>query len=212
MDTARLEKLPEEFYLTDTETAARQLLGKLLVSSSPEGVTVCSITETEAYLGERDRACHSYSRRAPEGRTNVMYDAGGVAYVYLIYGMYCCFNVVTRPKGDPQAVLIRSARPVEGIPLMLDRRTRPGKKPPGEKLLLAGPGRLCAGMGIGRGQNGEPMWGDRLFIARGEDVPEDKVVRGPRINVDYAGEDAMLRLRFGVAGSGYLSRPFPHGA
>lgn len=204
-----MEKLPRDFYLQDTAAAARALLGQLLVRQSGEGLCVCRITETEAYLGEADRACHSYARRSPDGRTNVMYQAGGLGYIYLIYGMYCCFNVVTRPAGDPQAVLIRSAEPLQGLPLMRARRTRPGKKPPADRALLTGPGKLCIGMDISRDLYGEPLWGRRLFLAFGEPVPDTQVVQGPRINVDYAGEDALLPLRFGIRDSRFLSRPFP---
>jgi len=203
-----MERLPREFYLRDTVTAARELLGCLLVREAPEGRTVCRITETEAYCGPGDRACHSYGRRAPQGRTNVMYEAGGRAYVYLIYGMYCCFNVVTREEGEPQAVLIRSGEPLEGLELMTRRRTRPGRKPPEIKDLLTGPGKLCQAMAISRGLYGEPLWGETLWLARGEPLAEGQVLAGPRINVDYAGEDALLPYRFGIRGSRFLSKRF----
>ena len=94
------ERLPREFYLRDTVETARDLLGRYLVRRTPEGLLACRITETEAYCGPEDPACHSYRRKAPKGRTNIMYRAGGLAYIYLIYGMYCCFNVVTRPQGS----------------------------------------------------------------------------------------------------------------
>ena len=201
-------KLPPEFYLQDTVTVAEGLLGRLLVRESPEGRTVCRITETEAYCGPGDRACHAYNKRAPQGRTNVMYEAGGRSYIYLIYGMYDCFNVVTRDRGDPQAVLIRSGEPLEGLDLMTRRRTRPGKEPPPPKHLLTGPGRLCQAMGITRALYGEPLWGDRLYLLEAPAVPQEEILSGARINVDYAGEDALLPYPFGIRGSAFLSRKF----
>lgn len=200
-------RLSPDFYLQETAEVARQLLGKVLVRESPQGLTACRITETEAYCGPQDRACHSYNRRAPQGRTNVLYDPGGLSYVYLIYGMYHCFNVTTRPQGDPQAVLVRSAQPLDGLPLMTRRRTLPGKKPPVPQQLLTGPGKLCLGMDIDRALYGEPLWGDRLYLLDAPPVPREDVLIGPRINVDYAGDDAALPYRFGLRG-GLLSRRF----
>ncbi len=110
------ERLPREFYLRDTVETARDLLGRYLVRRTPEGLLACRITETEAYCGPEDPACHSYRRKAPKGRTNIMYRAGGLAYIYLIYGMYCCFNVVTRQEGEPEAVLVRAAQPCWACP------------------------------------------------------------------------------------------------
>ena len=202
-----MERLPKDFYLGGTVAVARALLGQLLVRESPQGPTVCRITETEAYCGPGDRACHAYSRRSPQGRTSIMYADGGHAYVYLIYGMYDCFNVVTRPAGDPQAVLVRSAQAVEGLPLMRLRRTRPGGQPPPDRELLTGPGKLCRAMDITRDLYGQPLWGDRLYLARGGPVPDEEILSGPRINVDYAGADAALPYRFGLLG-GPLSRRF----
>ena len=198
------EKLPREFYLRDTVEAARDLLGRYLVRRTPESLLACRITETEAYCGPEDAACHSYQKKAPAGRTNVMYEAGGLAYVYLIYGMYCCFNVVTRPKGEPEAVLIRSAQPLLGLPRMArNRRMDPGDFK--ERALLTGPGKLCQGLEITRGLYGEPLWGDTLWLAHGEPVPEEKVAATPRINIDYAGEAARYPWRFVERDSRFLS-------
>ena len=199
-------KLPPEFYLQDTLTVARQLLGKYLIHESPRGRLVCRITETEAYCGPGDKACHSYQRRSPDGRTNIMYKNGGLSYVYLIYSMYCCFNVVTCPEGQPEAVLIRSAKPVEGMEIMSElRRSKKGISPK-EKDLLTGPGKLCTAMDISRQLYGECLWDDVLYLAEGEDVPDSAVKCGPRINVDYAEEDALLPYRFCDVDCGYLSK------
>ena len=199
-------KLPPSFYLQDTLTVARHLLGKYLAHETPRGKLVCQITETEAYCGPSDKACHSYQRRSPDGRTNIMYKDGGLSYVYLIYGMYHCFNVVTCPAGQPEAVLIRSAKAVEGIELMQElRRSKKGSLPK-EKDLLTGPGKLCIAMDISREQYGESLWGDKLYLAEGVDIPDSDVKCSPRINVDYAEEDALLPYRFCDVGTGYLSQ------
>ncbi len=199
-------KLSPEFYLRDTVIVARELLGKYLVHETERGRLVCRITETEAYCGPADKACHSYQKRSPDGRTNIMYKAGGYSYVYLIYGMYHCFNVVTCPEGQPEAVLIRSAKPVEGIELMEQlRRSKKGAVPK-VKDLLTGPGKLCTAMAISREQYGDCLWGEKLYLAEGENVLPESIKTGPRINVDYAGEDALLPYRFCDVNCGYLSK------
>ena len=199
--------LPQAFFLRDTVTVARELLGKRLVHRTPEGLCSCIITETEAYCGPSDRACHSY-RGKPDGRTNVMYEPGGRSYVYLIYGMHCCFNVTTCPEGQPEAVLIRSAQPLEGQELMFARRGGSRVRSLSQRTLLTGPGRLCAAMGITRQQYGLPLWEGDLLLCQGEDVPEEAIAATPRIHVDYAGEDALLPYRFLDRRSPYLSVPF----
>ena len=198
-------KLSPSFYLQDTLTVARQLLGKYLIHETAQGRLVCQITETEAYCGPSDKACHSYQRRSPDGRTNIMYKDGGLSYVYLIYGMYHCFNVVTCPAGQPEAVLIRSAKAIEGIEQMQQlRRSKKGTLPK-EKDLLTGPGKLCIAMDISRQQYGESLWGDKLYLAEGVDVPDNNVKCSPRINVDYAEEDSLLPYHFCDIKTGHLS-------
>lgn len=220
------EKLPPDFYLRDTLTVARDLLGRYLVRETGEERLVCRVTETEAYCGAVDPACHSYKKGSKKGgRTGVMYREGGLAYVYLIYGMYCCFNVVTRPQGEPEAVLIRSAQPILGIPQMMKNRgiealTGPeqpreralltGKERSRERALLTGPGKLCMGMEIDRTLYGEPLWGDKLWLTYGEPVGEENIQAAPRINIGYAGEAADWPWRFVERGSGFLSAPAPH--
>ncbi len=200
------KKLSPEFYLQDTVTVARQLLGKYLVHETTQGRLVCRITETEAYCGPSDKACHSYQKRSPDGRTNIMYKTGGYSYVYLIYGMYHCFNVVTCAEGQPEAVLIRSAKPIEGMERMGQFRISKKGIIPKTKDLLTGPGKLCTAMAITREQYGDCLWGDTLYLAEGEDVPDSSINAGPRINVDYAGEDALLPYRFCDVSCGYLSK------
>ena len=203
--------LPPSFYLRDTETVARQLLGKILVTRSREGLCAGKIVETEAYLGPRDKAAHSY-KASPFGRTNVMYGDGGRAYVYLIYGMYYCMNVVAREAGVPEAVLLRALEPVEGRDLMVLRRQASLRKKGGEgirpipdKALLSGPGKLCLGMGIDKSLYGEALWGKHILLAQGEDVPDSRVGITPRIGIDYAEEAKDFLLRFVVKDSPCLS-------
>ena len=195
--------LPRDFYLPGAVAVARALLGCLLVHDSPEGRTAGVIVEAEAYAGREDAACHSYKRAAPSGghRTNVMFSPGGHAYVYLIYGMYNCFNVVTSPEGEPQAVLIRALEPIEGLELMAARRGT------GEvKKLCSGPGKLCIAMGITREHYGIDMCESKsLFLASGERLDDKKILATPRINVDYAGEASALPYRFVIEGSKFLS-------
>lgn len=211
MDLQTVKKLPPAFYRRDTLQVARELLGKVLITNTPDGVCAGRIVETEGYLGPRDKAAHSY-KASPFGRTNVMYEPGGKAYVYLIYGMYYCLNAVTREQGVPEAVLIRSVEPVEGITLMTLRRQASLRKKPGEglreipkKALLSGPGKLCLGMGIDKSFYGEELWGDRLFIGDAPALPEEQVAATPRIGIDYAEEAKDFPYRFIVKDSPFLS-------
>ena len=195
--------LPRRFYLADTLVAARGLLGQVLVHETGEGRTAGIIVETEAYKGRSDAACHSCKLDAPKPghRTEVMFRAGGCAYVYLIYGMYCCFNVVTGPEGIAEAVLIRALEPIEGLGVM--RARRHVEK---DRQLCSGPGKLCQALGITQAENGLDLTSSPLKILRGKPVPDSEVAVTPRINVDYAGEDALLPYRFIVKDSCFLSR------
>lgn len=197
------ERLRREFYLDGAVRVARGLLGALLVHRGPEGTVAGRIVETEAYAGASDAACHAYGRTGPTGahRTDVMFGEGGHAYVYLIYGMYDCFNVVAGREGQPEAVLIRALEPVEGISLMCGRRGTDDVR-----KLCSGPGKLCMALGITRALNGEDLCrGAHLFLARGECPPDAQVSATPRINVDYAGEACAYPYRFVVRDSAFLS-------
>ena len=198
--------LPRKFYLTDAVTLAKAFLGKRLIHDSAEGVTSGRIVETEAYAGYHDAACHSYRRSGPEGnhRTNIMFARGGYAYVYLIYGMYHCFNVVAAGAGEPEAVLIRALEPLTGIPLMEKRRQITGAV----KKLCSGPGKLCGAMGITREHYGLDLCRrSELVIADSDQViPPETIRTTPRINVDYAGEAADYPYRFLLADNPFLSR------
>jgi DNA-3-methyladenine glycosylase len=195
-------RLHRDFYLRGALPLARDLLGKTLVHITDGAETGGLIVETEAYTGRKDAACHSYGKKGPSAghRTNVMFGPGGYAYVYLIYGMYNCFNVVANEEGEPEAVLIRALEPRMGISLQQERRGT-------QKLenLCSGPGKLCMALDITRKHYGADLCGSGLFIAEGETIPENRVLATPRINVDYAGEAAGLPYRFIVKDSKFLS-------
>jgi DNA-3-methyladenine glycosylase len=158
------------------------------------------IVETEGYMGREDPAAHSYKGK-PQGRVSVQYGPGGFAYVYLIYGMYYCLNVVTQKKGRPECVLIRALAPLEGLELMQKRRR--GRR---ERHLCDGPGKLCAALGINKNHYGEDLCGGRLYIAEGAPVADSRVATTPRIHIDYANEAAAWPWRFIVKDSPFLSQ------
>lgn len=182
-------KLPESFYARPALTVARDLLGTHLVMEEGGQRRVGRIVETEAYIGEHDLACHAAKGLTP--RTEVMFGPPGRAYVYLIYGMHHCFNVVTDATGVGAAVLVRAVEPVEGFPS--GTRTN-------------GPGRLCKAMGITLAHNRLELKASPLYLMAGEPVEERQVARGPRIGVDYAGEWAAEPFRLWVKDSRHVSK------
>ena len=192
-----MKKLPRAFYLQNGVELSQALLGKILVHSTPEGVTRGRIVETEAYMGERDAAAHSY-KRLVSGRTSVQYGPGGFAYVYLIYGIHSCMNVVANREGIPEVALLRALEPLEGLGLMARRRRTDRKE-----ALCSGPGKLCMAMGITRSQYGLDLCGEKLWIE--DDGARPEIAVGKRIGIDYAGEARDYPWRFAVKGSGYLS-------
>ena len=180
----RMRKLPRAFYDRDTVTVARELLGKCLVHGDRAG----RIVEVEAYVGQHDRASHS--SRGLTARNAPMFGPPGFAYVYLIYGMHWCMNVVTEREGHASAVLIRALEPVVGIS---------GK--------TSGPGLLCRAMGIDRRLNGHDLRSDDFYIAGEAPSAGFRIVKRPRVGVDYAGAWARRHLRFYIAGNPFISRP-----
>ena len=195
-------KLERGFYLrTDTARIARELLGKLLVVPAADGTRVSGmIVETEAYLGIGDRAAHSFGGRRT-ARNEVMYGLAGHAYVFFVYGMYNQFNVVCGPPEHPHAILIRAAEPVEGIEIIRSRR---GSMK--DKNLTSGPGKLAIAFDIDRSLNGEDLLGNRVWIEEYRKVRKQGISAGPRVGIDYAGEDAALPLRFWIAENPFVSR------
>ena len=194
-----MEPLPRTFYDRDTVEAARALLGQYLVRVLPTGEELrCRITETEAYVGRMDKACHAYGyRRTP--RTETLFAPPGTAYIYLIYGMYHCLNFVTEPEGEPSAVLIRGAVPVQNGDIIaknrfgckMDELTSYQKK-----NFLNGPGKLCRGLGLTRTENGLDLTRREsgLYVCPGP--PPGEILVGKRIGIDYAQEAADFPWRF----------------
>jgi len=170
-------RLKREFYARDTLTVARQLLGQRLVRILDGQRLSGRIVEVEAYIGQADQACHAARGLTP--RTAVMFGPPGHAYIYFIYGMHHCLNVVTEQEGFPAAVLIRALEPLEGLPIM--RRHRPCRP---DHELANGPGKLCQALGITRALNGvDLVTSDVLFIEEDAPVPDEEVQTTPRIGV-----------------------------
>lgn len=218
-----LNALAEEFYARPTLVVARELLGARLCHRLPDGeLRAGRIVEVEAYLGPGDQASHAKLQRRggvllPTPRSAVMFGPAGRAYVYLIYGLHTCFNVVAHPPGEVGAILIRALAPEEPLPPKSCR----------------GPARLCAALAIDRRHNGCTLWGhptaagqsavaaapsagapadsldadDRLWLAPGAAFTDAEVACGPRIGVEYAQADALLPYRLAVRGHPHLSRP-----
>ncbi len=185
--------LPRRFYERPAEEVAQALIGKLLV----RGKTAGRIVEVEAYQGLKDRAAHAWHGLTP--RTKVLFGPPGHAYVYFIYGMYYCLNVVAEPEGSPGCVLIRALEPLAGLELM--RRRRPGVST--VTGLASGPGKLTLAMGIGRQENGADLTLGSFTIRRSSPEPALQILTTPRIGIRH--ETGRL-LRFAVAGSRFASR------
>lgn len=193
-----LEPLPPTFYQREAEVVARDLLGAILVSEA-DGVRVAGeIVETEAYVGPDDEASHAHRRFGRTARNEPMFGDAGISYVYLIYGMHWCINVVTGPRDHPAAVLIRAARPLTGIDRA--RARRPGRP---DRELMRGPGNLAKALGIDGRHNALPMDRPPLWIAAGTPVLDAEMGIGPRIGITRAAEDP---LRFWVRGSPWVSK------
>lgn len=188
-----MTKLPREFYVRpDVVQIAKELLGKFLLSRIQDSVTGGMIMETEAYAGPEDRASHAYNNRLST-RTEIMYHSGGVAYVYLCYGIHHLFNIVTNIEGIPHAVLIRAIDPSDGIDLMLRRRHMKKVAP----NLSSGPGTLTQALGIQTSLTGTDLTGNQIWLEdRGIVVSENQITASPRVGVSYAGKDANKPWRF----------------
>ena len=197
-----MEKIPIAFYRRkNVLQIAKGLLGKILVTNWGGVITSGRIVEVEAYNGIGDRASHAAGGRRTR-RNEVMYGDGGVAYVYLCYGIHHLFNVVTHNRETPHAILVRALEPIDGIPVMLKRT---GKKKP-DHTLTRGPGNVTKALGIQTGLSGHSLQSNELFIADdGFTYPSGQIKASPRIGVDYAGEDALLPYRFYIQDNPYVS-------
>lgn len=194
------KKLPVNFYQRDTVTVAKNLLGQTLVHIVNGERLSGIITEVEAYLGAKDKACHSYNNRRTS-RTEVMYCKGGVSYIYFIYGMYYCFNVVTQMGGVPEAVLIRALEPVDGIETMKSFR-----KQNSVLNLTTGPGKLTQALALTKSDNNVSLTSNTLFIEKGKTVESPDIVEASRIGVNYAEDHALWPLRFYIKNHKYISK------
>ncbi len=192
--------LPRAFYARDTLTVARELLGAILVRRSGRGATLrARIVETEAYVGEEDRACHARAGRTP--RTEVMYGRPGVAYVYLTYGMHHLLNAVTEPEGRPAAVLIRAAEPIEGLERMARARGVDAAH-----AIASGPAKLCQAFGLDLRHNETDLVGDDLWFEPGEPFSDREVATSARIGCQTAPAPwDLMPWRFFVADSRFVT-------
>ena len=193
-------KLERDFYRQDTLLLGKKLLGKIIVTNKNSIVTKARIVETECYIGPYDKAAHSYGGKR-KGRCEIQYNEGGYAYIYMIYGMHNCFNIVTARENMPESILIRAAEPLEGIEEMERRRGTREKRD-----LLRGPGRLTKALGITREDYGEDLCGERIYLEDdGYAIFAEDIEESPRINIDYAQEAKDYLWRFTIKASPYVS-------
>lgn len=197
-------KLKEEYYLNeDVVDLAKDLLGKVLYTKIDNEITAGIIVETEAYFGIKDKASHAYGGRRTN-RTETMYGTGGIAYVYLCYGMHNLFNIVSSKENDPHAVLIRGIEPLVGINIIEERRNMPHTK----GAVSAGPGSAAKALGIDKTFNAKNLTGNEIWI---EDhkirYKAEDIAATPRVGIAYAKEHALLPWRFFVKGNKYVSKP-----
>ncbi len=183
--------LPQDFYFNETVWVAKNLLGKILVRKYRGKIRAGRIVETEAYLGGDDPACHSFGYRKSL-RNQSMFLAGGHSYVYFIYGMYFCFNVVTKSEKYPEAVLIRAVEPLAGI-----------------KSATNGPGKLCIAMNIDKKLDGLPLNNGPLFIAESEEKIKSKMGSSARIGISHKNAAKDWPLRFYITDNPYVSKMTP---
>ncbi len=192
--------IEREFYLRNALEVAQDLLGTVLVHETEEGKVRARIVEVEAYIGSEDAASHAYKNRNT-ARTAVQFGPGGYAYVYLIYGMHYCMNIVTNHAQKPEAVLLRALEPLEGIEIMKKRRNTDNIY-----NLCGGPGKLCAAMKIDRTCYGMDLCNSNLYLEYGQiPIGKDQIRATRRINVDYAGEAREYLWRYIVEGNPFIS-------
>lgn len=201
-----MEKLTADFFGRDTVSVAQNLLGKYLVRVW-EGIPLTvRITETEAYIGRIDKACHAYGGRRTR-RTETLYAPPGTAYIYLIYGMHHCLNFVTEAEGEPAAVLIRAGEPVtqadaDAISVRRFHCTAFEMSAYQKKNFLNGPGKLCKGLSLTTSENGISLTGNQLYLLDSGEVPAH-IHTGKRIGIDYAEEAVDFPWRFWIENGGF---------
>jgi len=195
-----MKKIPQSFFRRPTLTVARDLLGKYLAVKHGREILSGKIVETEAYRGEDDLACHASKGRT--SRTETLYQKAGTVYVYFVYGMYHCLNIVTEEKNFPSAVLIRAVEPSEGIECMKKNR-----KTAALHNLASGPGKVCEAFGITKKMNGVVIPSTHIWVEdRGETVKKKDIVKAPRVGVAYAGACARYPWRFYIKNNEFISK------
>ncbi|GAL85399.1 3-methyladenine DNA glycosylase [Sporocytophaga myxococcoides] len=196
-------KLTKAFYTReDVITISKELLGKYLVTFIDGRLTSGMIVETEAYLGAEDKASHAYGNRKTK-RTEPFYKEGGIAYVYMCYGIHYLFNIITNKTDIPHAVLIRALEPSEGLDAMLERRKKTKLQPE----LTAGPGALSVALGISANHNETDLSGNEIWVEdRGVIVKNNEIIASPRVGVAYAKEYALKPWRFRIKDNPYTSK------
>lgn len=201
-----LALIPSIFYQTDDVVSmARKLLGKTVLTRTPQGICTAKIVETEAYRGPDDRGCHAYGGRYTE-RTKTMYKQGGTAYVYMCYGIHPMLNVVTGPEGHAHAVLIRAVQPLDGIELMKIRRQTEVIE-----SLTSGPGKLTVAMGITRHMDGVSLfdtYSPVIILDNSDTIDNTNIVEGPRVGMSkHVGSCSHRPWRFYLKGNPFVSKP-----
>jgi len=196
-------KLIQSYYCnTDTIQLSKNILGKKLVTNINNKITSGLIVETESYLGINDKASHAY-RGNRTSRTKVIFKQGGVAYIYLCYGLHYLFNIVCNLKNIPHSILIRAVEPIDGIEHMMKRR----KHIRMNKNISNGPGKLSQALGITTQLNNKSLIDNNLWIEDiGYEISDKNILSVPRIGVDYAQEDAKLPYRFYIRNNNWVSQ------
>lgn len=203
-----MKKLSRSFYTRDTLIVAKELLGKILVYKYKGKILTGRIVETEGYIGPIDKAAHTYNNRKTK-RTEIMFSKGGYAYVYIIYGMYYCLNVVTEKEGVGTAVLIRAIEPLKGKEYMALNRYNEDLAILNNKKkinLTNGPGKLCKAFNITKENNGMDLTSSELCICKEEIEEEYEIIKSKRININYAEEAKDFEWRFFIKGNSYVSK------
>ncbi|WP_257351253.1 DNA-3-methyladenine glycosylase [Pseudalkalibacillus decolorationis] len=201
-------KCSETFYQQPTLKLATDLLGKEIRYHSEKGQVAGIIVEVEAYKGPEDKAAHSFGGRRTK-RTEIMYGPPGVVYMFMIYGMHHCLNIVSGLKGNPEAILIRAIEPTTGIDRMLKNRfpNNSGTLVKSKfKTLTNGPGKLCKALGLTMEQYGWSLTDSPLTLHQGIEVEDKEIEAGPRINIDYAAEHVHLPWRFWIKDNPFVSK------
>ena len=185
--------LKEDFYLNpDVIKVSQSLLGKIIETNINQKKTIGMIVETEAYAGVEDQASHAFGNKLTK-RNKIMFDNGGVAYVYLCYGIHTLFNIVTNKKSIPHAILVRAIEPLEGISIMEERRNLYN----GHNI-SSGPGKLTQALGISMKHNGITLNGPEIMLRGYKNISKNNIIASPRIGIQYAGKDILNPWRFRI--------------